>query len=144
MLYELFGTTFLNQNVRYNYCFILCDSTSRPPHSLSVKFVCDANLTQFSLTKMPDVISSDNATNFKGNLITEFLKLLGFCPRFSTPAHPQTCGLVERLVGSIKSAISNVAIDHQKQWYIYLPCILWALKKSVNETTDVPPWLLAF
>jgi len=51
---------------------------------------------------------------------------------------------VERLVGSIKSAIFKVAIDHPKQWYIYLPCILWALRESVNETTGVPPWLVAF
>jgi len=111
---------FPNQNVRYNYCLVLCDSTSRwpaayPLHSLSAKSVCDALLTQFSLTGVPDIISSDNATNFKGNLATEFLKRLGCCPRFSTPAHPQACGLVERLVGLIKSAISKVAIDHPKQ-----------------------------
>ena len=101
-------------------------------------------LTKFSLTGVPDVISSDNATNFKSNLTTEFLKRLGCCPIFSTPAHPQTCGLMERLVGSIKSAIFKVAIFHLKQWYVYLPCILWALRESVNETTGVPPWLLAF
>jgi len=93
---------------------------------------------------VPDVISLDNATNFSGNLITKLLKRLGCCPRFSTPAHPQACGLVERLVVSIKSAISKVAIDHPKQRYIHLPCILWALRKSVNETTGVPPFLLAF
>jgi len=84
-------------------------------------------LTQFSLTGVPDVISSDNATNFRRNLTTEFLKRLGCCPRFSTPAHPQACGLMERMVGSIKSAISKVAIDHPKQWYTHLPFILWAL-----------------
>ena len=140
---------FPNQNVRYNYCLVLCDSTSRwsaayPLHLLSAKSVCDALLTQFSLTRVPDVISSDNATNFRGNLTTELLKRLRCCPRFSTLAHPQACGLVKRLVGSIKSAISKVAIDHPKQWYIHLPCILWALRESVNETTGVPPWLLAF
>jgi len=48
------------------------------------------------------------------NLTREFFKRLGCCPRFLTPAHPQACGLVERLVVSIKSAISKVAIDHPK------------------------------
>jgi len=48
------------------------------------------------------------------------------------------------MVDLIKSAIFKVAIDHPKQWYIHLPCILWALRESVNKTTGVPPWLLAF
>jgi len=117
---DCLGPLFPSQNVRYNYCLVLCDNTSRwpsayPLHSSSAKYVCDALLTQFSLTKVPDVISSDNATNFKGNLTTEFLKRLGCYPRFSTPAHPQACGLVECMVGSITSAISKVAIDHPKQ-----------------------------
>jgi len=25
-----------------------------------------------------------------------------------------------------------------------MPCISWALRESVNETTGVPPWLLTF
>ena len=146
---DCLGPLFPNQKVRYNYCLLLCDSTSRwpaayPLHSLSAKSVCDALLQQFAQTGIPHIISSDNATNFKGNLTREFLKRLGCCPRFSTPAHPQACGLVERLVGSIKSAISKVAIDHPKQWYTHLACILWAFRESVNETTGVPPWLLAF
>ena len=48
------------------------------------------------------------------------------------------------MVGSIKSAISKVASEHPKQWYTHLACILWAFRESVNETTGVPPWLLAF
>jgi len=117
---DCLGPLFPNQNVRCNYCLVFCDSTSRwpaayPLHSLSAKSVCDALLTQFLLTGVADVISLDNATNFRGNLTTEFLKRLGCCPRYLTLAHPQACGLVERLVGSIKSAISKVAIDHPKQ-----------------------------
>ena len=41
---------FFSQNVRYNYCLVLCDSTSRwpsayPLHLLSAKYVRDALLT---------------------------------------------------------------------------------------------------
>jgi len=146
---DCLGPLFSNQNVHYKYCLVLCECTSRwpvayPLHSLSAKSACDALLTQFSLTGVPDVISSNNTTNFRGNLTTEFLKRLGCYSRFLTPAHLQACGLVKRLVGSIKSAIFKVANDHSKQWYIHWPCILWALRKSVNETTGIPPWLLAF
>jgi len=146
---DCFGPLFPNQKARYNYCLLMVDSATRwpsafPLHSLSAKSVCDALLKQFAETGIPDRISSDNGSNFTSSLTREFLKVLGCSPQFSTPAHPQACGLVERLVGSVKSAISKVAADHPKQWYTHLPCILWALRESCNSTTGVPPWLLAF
>ena len=103
----------------------------------------DSTLQQFSETGIPEVISSDNASNFRGKLITEFLNRLGCTPRFSTPAHPQACGLVERLVGSIKGVVSKIAAEHPKQWYFYLPAVLWALREAPIALL-VPPWLLAF
>jgi len=146
---DCFGPLFPNKKVKYNYCLLLVDSATRwpsafPLHSLTSKSVCDALLKQFAETGIPERISSDNASNFTSSLTREFLKVLGCSPQFSTPAHPQACGLVERLVGSVKSAISKVAADHPKQWYTHLPCILWALRESPHSTTGVPPWLLAF
>ena len=146
---DCMGPIFPNQNVRYNYCLLLCDSASRwpaayPLHSLTSRAVCDALLQQFSETGIPEVISSDNASNCRGKLTTEFLNRLGCTPRFSTPAHPQACGLVERLVGSIKDAVSKIAAEHPKQWYLYLAAVLWALREAPNSTTGVPPWLLVF
>ena len=81
---------------------------------------------------MLDDISSDNATNFRGNLTTEFLKRLECCPRLLTLAYPQACGLVERMVSSIKSAISKVAIDHPKQWYIHIIIIIIIDNRGLN------------
>jgi len=146
---DCMGPLFPNQKAKYNYCLLLIDSTTRwpsayPLHSLSAKSVCDALLKQFAETGIPERISSDNASNFTSSLTREFLKVLGCSPQFSTPAHPRACGLVERLVGSVKSAISKVAADHSKQWYTHLPCILWAMREAPNSTLGAPPWLLAF
>jgi len=106
---DCMGPLFPNQKVQYNYCLLLVDSTTRwpsayPLHSLTAKSVCDALLKQFAETGIPEVISSDNASNFTSNLTQNFLRVLGCSTRFATPAHPQACGLVERLVGSVKSA----------------------------------------
>ena len=146
---DCMGPLFPNQKVKYNYCLLLVDSTTRwpsayPIHSLTAKSVCDALLQQFAETGILEVISSDNASNFTSSLTPEFLKVLGCSPRFSTPGRPQACGLVERLVGSVKSAISKVAAEHPRQWHTHLACILWALRETPNSTTGAPPWLLAF
>jgi hypothetical protein len=56
---------------------------------------------------------------------------------------PQSSGLVEQMVGTIKHMIYKVAYDHPKRWHQYLDFILWALREVPNETAGVPPWVLA-
>ena len=138
-----------NYKCEYNYCLVLVDSASRwpaafPLKSLTAKNVCDALLQLWMITGIPTTVSSDNATNFTSKLNQEFLKRLGCCPRFNTPGHPQSSGLVERMVGTLKNMINKVAQDHPKQWYRYLGYILWALREVPNETTGIPPWVMTF
>ena len=133
----------------YNYCLVIVDSATRwpaafPLKSLTAKGVCDALLQLWMVTGIPNTVSSDNATNFTSKLNQEFLKRMGCSPRFNTPGHPQSSGLVERMVGTIKNMINKVAFDHPKQWHKYLGYILWALREVPNESTGVPPWVMTF
>ena len=139
----------LNQPTEYNYCLVLCDSATRwpaayPLKSLTAKNVCEAMLQLFMITGIPTTISSDNATNFTSKLNREFLKRLGCSPRFNTPGHPESSGLVERMVGTLKNMINKVAHDHPKQWHKYLGYLCWALREIPSQSTGVPPWVLAF
>jgi len=63
-------------------------------------------------------------------------------PRFNSPYHPQSTGLVERYVGSVKRIISKLAMDYPKLWHTYVPMAIWCLRESVNQTTGVAPWTL--
>ena len=82
----------------------MCDSATRwpaayPLKSLTAKNVCEAMLQQWMITGVPAYVSSDNASNFTSKLNQEFHKRLGCSPRFNTPGHPESSGLVERMVG---------------------------------------------
>jgi len=65
-------------------------------------------------------------------------------PRFSTPGHPQSSGLVERMVDTLKNIINKVAQNHPKLWQKYLAYILWAFRECPSELTGVSPWVLVF
>ncbi|GFV54310.1 pro-Pol polyprotein [Trichonephila clavipes] len=67
-----------------------------PLKSLTAKSTCEALLEIFSRTGISEVIVMDNETYFTASLTQEFLKILGACPRFSTPYHPERNGLIER------------------------------------------------
>jgi len=131
----------------YNYAFIAVDSFSCfpacfPMKNLHAKSVCDALLSLFQYTGCCSFMSSDLGTNFTSQLTHEFEKRLGCTPRFNSPWHPNSTGLVERAVGSIKSIVSKLAMDHPRQWYAYVSSVMWVLRESSNSTTGVLPWLL--
>jgi len=38
--------------------------------------------------------------------------------------------------------VSKLACDHPKQWWRYLPYVLWTLREVPNETTGQAPYTL--
>ena len=129
------------QKVKYNYAFIAIDSFSRFPvcyalKSLTAKSVCDSLLELWQFTGCRSYVSSDLGTNFMSQLTREFVKHMGCSSRFNSPWHPSSTGFAKRAVGNVKTVVSKLAMDHPKQWYTYLPMVMWCLRKVPNESTS--------
>ena len=93
---------------KFNYAFVAVDSFSRfpfcvPLKSLTAKSVCDVLLSLWQFTGCCSYISSDLGTNFTSQLTREFDRQMGCSPRFNSPYHPSSTGLVERAVGNVKN-----------------------------------------
>lgn len=133
----------------YNYALVAVDRFTRYPmayplRSMSAKAVCDCLLTIFMTYSIPKVISSDCGTNFTSLLTRECLKRLGCSPRFNTPGHPESSGLVERCNASLKTAIFKLCQGDPKGWHRLLPFVVWSLREVPNSTTHVSPYMLLF
>jgi len=98
----------------------------------------------FQQVGIPSTIRSDCASNFTSSLTTTFLKILGCSPNFNVPGRPQQTGLCERLIGTLKNLINEVASDNPKSWHKHLGFVLWAIRETPNATTGVSPALLAW
>lgn len=127
----------------------MCDSYSRFPvgfalRTVNSKAIADCLIALWQFVGCPSWVSCDNASYNVSRLTQELMQRLGCSPRFITPGHSQADGLAERLVGSTKTLIAKVAADHPKSWHKHLGYIMWALREVPNETTHVPPALLAF
>jgi len=139
----------LQDNTEVKYAVVMVDSANRFPFAKAIctpnaKNVCDAILDIWQFTGVGAVLISDNGTHFTSELNQEFLKRLGCAPRFITQSHPNANGLCKRIVGTIKRSLSKVAMEHPKSWHKQLWYVLWALREVSNESTCVPPWVLAF
>ncbi|GFW57912.1 hypothetical protein TNCV_1418591 [Trichonephila clavipes] len=114
-----------------------------PLKSLMAKSTCEALLEIFSRTGIPEVIVMDNATNFTASLMQE-LKILGACPRFSTPYHPEGNGLIERWNQTLKNILHHIIREEGRSWHRHIPFLLWAYQEVPNAITGTPPFLLMY
>ena len=65
---------------------------------------------------IPSEILTDQGSNFKSQLLTELYRMLHIHPIKTTPNHPQTDGLVERLNQTLKSMLRKAAIQEGHNW----------------------------
>ncbi|XP_035218477.1 uncharacterized protein LOC118191743 [Stegodyphus dumicola] len=133
----------------HKYILCLVDQHTRwaeavPLTSLTAKTTCDALLQIFSRTGIPNVIASDNGTNFNADLTREFEKRLGSSPRFSTPMYPQSNGLVERFNQTLKRMLHHIIREEGRAWHVQIPYALWAYREIPNSTTGVSPFQLLY
>ena len=90
---------------------------------------------------VPSVITSDQETNFTSSLTKEFLKMFRVAPRFNTPGHPESSGIVDQ---TFKKMIHQVIIDNPRQWHKIIPFTVWAIREVPNVTTGVAPYMLVY
>lgn len=133
----------------HRYALCVVDLHTRWPEvvclrSLTAKATCDALLQIFSRHGVPETICSDQGTNFTSRLTQETLQRLGATPRFSTPDHPQSNGLVERWNATFKRMLFHIVSEHGREWDRMIPFLLWAYREVPHATTGRSPFELMY
>ncbi|GBM10122.1 Retrovirus-related Pol polyprotein from transposon opus [Araneus ventricosus] len=134
---------------RHKYCLCLIDQNSRWPEvvplkNLSAKTTCDALLEIFMRTGIPEIICTDQGTNFTSQLTKEFEDRLGVSPRFSTPSYPASNGLVEKWNRVFKQMLHHVIRSDPTDWDKHIPYLLFAYREVPNCTTGISPFRLMY
>lgn len=142
------GGPLTSENIQFPYFLIMVDSMSRFPvayalRSVTAKSICDCLLNCWSWLGVPSTVTCDNASYNVSALTQEVMKRFGCSPRFITVGHSEANGLAERYVGTAKSMIAKIAAENPKSWHKYLGFLMWSLRELPNDSTGVPPWLLA-
>ena len=83
----------------------------------------------------PEQVHSDMGAQFESKVVKEMCKLLHIYVRktHTTPYHPQSDGLVERLNRTIQSMLATVIDDHLDEWEEYLPkvCLAYNTRRTL-------------
>ena len=93
----------------------------------------------------PYQIHSDRGSNVDSKLIGELCSMLGIRKSRSTPYHPNSDGLVERLFRTTKEMLRCCLDgDYESNWPDMLPIIEMGLRSSLHATTEISPYEVLF
>lgn len=92
---------------------------------------------------VPTHLHSDQGANLCSAVIHELCHLLGIHTTRSSAYHPEGNGQVERCNHTLEAMLAKVT-EHQQDWDLHLPKVLFAYRSSVHETTGFTPYHLNF
>ncbi|XP_015938645.1 uncharacterized protein LOC107464228 [Arachis duranensis] len=105
------------------------------------KFMWRHVITRFGI---PEVVISDNGTQFTDKKFAEFLSGLGIRQRFSSVEHPQTNGQVESANKVILSGLKKRLDNKKGAWADELAAVLWSYRTTEQSSTKETPFRLTY
>lgn len=81
-------------------------------------------------------ITSDLGRQFESTLFAELNRLMGVQHIRTTPRHPQSNGVIERMHRTLKAAIT---CREQADWYVQLPIVLLGLRTAFKADLQASP-----
>lgn len=92
----------------------------------------------------PKEILSDQGTEFNNQVVNALLKISGVEHRVTSPYHPRTNGLTERVNGIIVESIKKHASTNILEWNKWIPYVLLAYRTKIHSSTGFTPFELLY
>ena len=93
---------------------------------------------------VPDVLHTDQGTNFNSDLMKEVCSLLQIDKSRTTAYHPEGNGQVERFNRVIADTISKYCAENPRTWDEFLPYVTFVYNTTVHKTTRATPFSLVY
>lgn len=150
----------------FKYCLTCIDRFSRWPEAVPIKDITAETVAKalyeiwISRFGSPEVICTDQGTQFESELFKSLMQILGCKRNRTTGHHPAANGLVERWHRSLKTAMMCHQTDEagneifqrwrrtirdtiqdlsKTDWVDILPTVLLGLRTSIRQSLDASP-----
>ena len=90
----------------------------------------------------PKVLVTDNGSEFNNRLFAEVCKLVQIKASLTTPFHPSSNGMIERIHRTIKDSLSILSDESPLSWDEYLPYVRYALNSAIHRSVNAVPLYL--
>ena len=134
----------------FKYILVVVDHFSRwavtiPTLSQDAVVVAQSLMDEvYSKFGVPKRILSDRGTPFVSQLVKQLHDKLKVKSLLTSAYHPETNGMVERLNGTLKSALFALREEYGEQWVQVLQAATFAYNTSRSEATGYTPYFAVF
>ena len=88
--------------------------------------------------RAPERIHTDKGQNFEAQLFKEMCNLFSIEKTRTTPYHPQSDGMVERMNRTIQDMLAKYVAKRQRDWDVHLPMVMMAYRSSIPLPSTHP------
>jgi hypothetical protein len=127
------------------YLVVMQDYFTKWPEAVALKSVDSLSIQNWFSNEiiprfgvMNDLIT-DQGTQFVSASFKNYCKTLGIHCRTTTPFHPMTDGMVEKLNRTFLNMLRAYISDNQTDWPDHLPVILYSYRTAVHDAIKVSP-----
>jgi len=132
------------------YCLVVSDYYTRWPEVFPLpdqrattvaKALIDGIVSHHGI---PTTLHSDQGGSFDNEVLREVCRMVGIRKVRTSPYHPQSDGLVERLNRTLLQLLSKFVADKPATWDQWLELLLFAYRTSVQASTGFSPFYLVY
>ena len=127
---------------------VMCASTRYPEafplSNIRTKTIVNALTKFFTTYGYPDVIQSDQGSNFTSKLFKEVVKELQVKHCQSSAYHPESQGALERFHQTLKTMLKMYCHDTGKSWDDGVHLVIFAAREVVQDSLGFSPFQLVF
>ena len=132
----------------YRYVLTMVCMATRWPEAIPLtnvraSTVADGVMNIFSRTGLPLQLLSDQGAQFVGSLMSNLCRGLGVERLQTTPYHPETNGMLERMHGTLGPMLRK-SVEKGGDWVKQLPFALFALRTLPHRDTGISPYELIY
>ena len=92
----------------------------------------------------PEVLVTDNGTEFVARDFTDYLSSMGIKHIRSTPRHPESNGKIERFNRTFKEMLAKAVRNAPEDWEEHVGATLFSHRISVSDVTHYSPFYLLY
>ena len=132
------------------YCLVVSDYYTRWPEAFALpdqrastvaRVLVDGIVSRHGV---PSTLHSDQGGSFDNEVIRALAKMLGMKKVQTSPYHPQSDGLVERMNRTLLDMIAKYVQDKPQTWDTWLQILLFAYRASIQPSVGFSPFRLLY